>query len=101
MIPRCKTKGCTRACGTVGDDALDFAAYCSADCMVSRGSRTDSEGGPCATKSCRNSREPDDRGGYLQRCSRECTESHREVRFEEEDGGGASDDFTKLFPTMG
>ena len=100
MIPRCKTKGCTRACGTVGDDTHGFAAYCFADCMVSKGSRTDSEGGPCVTQGCTNSREPGGRGGYLQHCSRECREGGRRgIVFEEEDGGGGGtiDDFHQAF----
>lgn len=106
-VPRCSTKGCTRACGTTGDYMYpqQFLAYCSADCMVSRGARTDSEGGPCANKACGNSREPDGRGGYAQHCSKECREGRggaKGVRFEEEaNDGAAMDDLAKLFPTMG
>lgn len=42
---------------------------------MSKGARTDSDGGPCKNKSvtkCQNSRHPDGQGGYQEYCCRSC-----------------------------
>jgi hypothetical protein len=105
FIPQCKTRGCTRACATIDDDSQDFIAYCSADCMVGKGVRTDSEGGPCINRSvtgCANSREPDGSGGYSKYCCRACREGLGVSFRKNEDGDGEEmDDFGKMFPTLG
>ncbi|CAM9400970.1 unnamed protein product [Ectocarpus sp. 12 AP-2014] len=100
FIPQCKTRGCTRAVGVIGDQSV---AYCSADCMVSRGSLTDSEGGPCRNTRCDNSKEPDGRGGYDDYCCSRCKEGRGLDRrpVEEEGGGAGMDEFAELFPTLG
>ena len=107
FIPQCKTPGCTRACTTVDDYSQTFAAYCSASCMISKGSRTDSEGPPCNNKSktgCANSREPDGSGGYRMYCCQSCRDGRGVQRRPAEDAKGDEkeiDDFVKMFPTLG
>ena len=76
--------------------------------MISKGSRTDSEGGACTNKSktgCANSREPDGADGYKMYCCQECRDGQGLDRPPvENDGGDGSaemDAFAKMFPTLG
>lgn len=109
FIPRCKTPKCTRACDTLSkDDPVAFMRYCSVNCAVSKGSRTDSEGPPCKNKfstDCQNSKMPDGLGGYSNYCCTECRDG-RGVSKDEwddssvDDGDSGVDNLVGLFPGL-
>lgn len=108
FIPQCKTPRCTRACGTLSKkDPVEFMRYCSVDCMVSKGSRTDSEGPPCKNKvvtNCQNSKKPDGLGNYGNYCCTECRDGKGLGSKDERDDSGVDDsgvdDLVGRFPGL-